>query len=109
MRKISARASGSRTVAAKLSKLGIRREFDLVLHLPLRYEDETRVTSIANAPPGVPVQVEGTVRSTEIVYRPRRQLFRGSRIQRELAPRFFISLEVSPGARQERREGARIR
>ncbi|HKC53396.1 MAG TPA: ATP-dependent DNA helicase RecG [Burkholderiales bacterium] len=90
MRKASARSSGTRTVAAKLNKLGIRREFDLVLHLPLRYEDETRVTPIANAPPGLPVQVEGTVRSTEIVYRPRRQLV--SRIEDstgELALRFF--------------------
>jgi len=90
VRKASARSSGSRTVAAKLAKLGIRREFDLVLHLPLRYEDETRVTPIANAPPGLPVQVEGTVRSTEIVYRPKRQLV--SRIEDstgELVLRFF--------------------
>ncbi|MGC2520590.1 MAG: ATP-dependent DNA helicase RecG [Burkholderiales bacterium] len=58
----------------RLEKLGIRRDFDLVLHLPLRYEDETRITPIADAPAGVPVQVEGTVRSTDIVYRPRRQL-----------------------------------
>ena len=90
MRKASARSSGSRTVAAKLNKLGIRREFDLVLHLPLRYEDETRVTPIADAPPGLPVQVEGTVRSTEIVYRPKRQLV--SRIEDstgELVLRFF--------------------
>jgi len=90
VRKASARSSGSRTVAAKLGKLGIRREFDLVLHLPLRYEDETRVTPIANAPPGLSVQVEGTVRSTEIAYRPRRQLV--SRIEDstgELVLHFF--------------------
>jgi len=90
VRKASARSSTSRTVAAKLSKLGIRRDLDLVLHLPLRYEDETRVTPIANAPPGLAVQVEGTVRSTEIVYRPKRQLV--SRIEDstgELVLRFF--------------------
>jgi len=90
VRKASARSSGGRTVAAKLSKLGIRRDLDLVLHLPLRYEDETRVTPIANAPPGLAVQVEGTVRSTEIVYRPKRQLV--SRIEDstgELVLRFF--------------------
>jgi len=84
------RSSGSRTIAAKLAKLSIHREFDLVLHLPLRYEDETRVTPIASASPGLPVQVEGTVRSTEIVYRPRRQLV--SKIEDatgELALRFF--------------------
>jgi len=63
-----------KTLAAKLAKLGVRRDFDLVLHLPLRYEDETRVTPIADAIPGVAVQIEGTVRSTEIVYRPKRQL-----------------------------------
>jgi ATP-dependent DNA helicase RecG len=61
-------------VAAKLAKLGVRRDFDLVLHLPLRYEDETRITPIADAVPGAAVQIEGTVRSTEIVYRPKRQL-----------------------------------
>src|SRR5438309_5287438 len=87
---INPRLSRTRTASAKLAKLGIRSEFDLVLHLPLRYEDETRVTPIANAPPGLPVQVEGTVRSTEIVYRPRRQLV--SRIEDstgELSLRFF--------------------
>ena len=67
-------APGGQKLSAKLDKLGIRREFDLVLHLPLRYEDETRLTPIANAPSAAPVQVEGTVRSTEIAYRPRRQL-----------------------------------
>ena len=77
-------------VQAKLAKLGIRRDFDLVLHLPLRYEDETRITAIGSALSGFPVQVEGAVRSTEIVYRPRRQLV--SRIEDssgELILRFF--------------------
>jgi ATP-dependent DNA helicase RecG len=62
----------------------------LVLHLPLRYEDETRLTPIADAPAGLPVQVEGVVRSTDVVYRPRRQLV--SRIEDstgELVLRFF--------------------
>ena len=77
-------------IQAKLARLGIHRDFDLVIHLPLRYEDETRITSIASAPLGLPVQVEGTVRSTEIAYRPRRQLI--SRIEDstgELMLRFF--------------------
>ncbi|MBK5104369.1 MAG: DEAD/DEAH box helicase, partial [Burkholderiales bacterium] len=59
---------------AKLAKLGIQRQFDLVLHLPLRYEDETRLTAIADAHEGAPVQVEGTVIESRIAYRPRRQL-----------------------------------
>jgi ATP-dependent DNA helicase RecG len=84
----SPRAASS--AAKRLERLGIRREFDLVLHLPLRYEDETRITPIAGAPGGIPVQIEGTVRSTEIAYRPRRQLV--SRIADdtgEVVVRFF--------------------
>ncbi len=62
------------SLKAKLAKLGIHRQFDLVLHLPLRYEDETRLTPIAAAHEGAPVQVEGTVIDSQIAYRPRRQL-----------------------------------
>jgi len=62
------------SLKVKLAKLGIQREFDLVLHLPLRYEDETRLIPIAEAHEGAPVQVEGTVIDSQIAYRPRRQL-----------------------------------
>jgi len=62
------------SLKAKLAKLGIHREFDLVLHLPLRYEDETRLIPIAEAHEGAPVQVEGTVIDSQVAYRPRRQL-----------------------------------
>jgi ATP-dependent DNA helicase RecG len=58
----------------KLARLGIRSPADAVLHLPLRYDDETRVVPIARAGAGAPVQVEGTVVGNEILYRPRRQL-----------------------------------
>ncbi|MFN0161535.1 MAG: ATP-dependent DNA helicase RecG [Burkholderiales bacterium] len=61
-------------VAAKLAKLGLRRDFDLVLHLPLRYEDETRVTPVAALVEGAFAQVEGVVMSAEVAYRPRRTL-----------------------------------
>lgn len=49
---------------------------DLVLHLPMRYEDETRVLPIRQAGfmSGGSVQVEGMVQSCDIQYRPRRQL-----------------------------------
>ncbi|MFH1043764.1 MAG: ATP-dependent DNA helicase RecG [Pseudomonadota bacterium] len=66
--------SAAASLKAKLAKLGIHRDFDLVLHLPLRYEDETRLTKIAEAHEGEPVQVEGTVIDSQIAYRPRRQL-----------------------------------
>ena len=57
-----------------MAKLGLRRDIDLALHLPLRYEDETRVTTIADSPDGEPVQVEGVVTESRIEQRGRRQL-----------------------------------
>jgi ATP-dependent DNA helicase RecG len=57
-----------------LARLGIASQFDLVLHLPLRYDDETRLHALAEAPPGQPVLVEGVVIETDVKYRPRRQL-----------------------------------
>ncbi|MDP2020638.1 MAG: ATP-dependent DNA helicase RecG [Hydrogenophaga sp.] len=57
-----------------LHKLGLTRDIDLALHLPLRYEDETRVVRLSDARDGQTVQVEGTVTHQEITMRPRRQL-----------------------------------
>jgi ATP-dependent DNA helicase RecG len=57
-----------------LHKLGLTRDIDLALHLPLRYEDETRVVRLSDARDGETVQVEGTVTHQEITMRPRRQL-----------------------------------
>lgn len=61
-------------LAGLLAKLDIRGPRDLLLHLPLRHEDETRLTPVADARPGFPAQVEGEVASCEVVLRPRRQL-----------------------------------
>ncbi|HSV46570.1 MAG TPA: ATP-dependent DNA helicase RecG, partial [Ramlibacter sp.] len=57
-----------------LRKLGLVRDIDLALHLPLRYEDETRITRLRDAREGETVQVEGEVTACEIALRPRRQL-----------------------------------
>jgi ATP-dependent DNA helicase RecG len=57
-----------------LQKLGLRRDIDLALHLPLRYEDETRIIPLANAREGQVVQIEATVTASEVQLRPRRQL-----------------------------------
>ncbi len=57
-----------------LDKLGLRRDIDLALHLPLRYEDETRITRLADARDGDMVQIEGEVTHSEVAFRPRRQL-----------------------------------
>jgi len=60
--------------AKKLAKLGIRSRFDLLYHLPLRYEDETRLTPLESAPAGEPVLVQAPVRRAEVAFRPKRQL-----------------------------------
>jgi len=57
-----------------MDKLGLVRDIDLALHLPLRYEDETRIVPIAGVRDGDTAQVEGTVREARVEFRPRRQL-----------------------------------
>src|SRR3990167_10890719 len=57
-----------------LHKLGLVRDIDLALHLPLRYEDETRIVRLGDARDGEMVQIEGQVTHSEITLRPRRQL-----------------------------------
>jgi ATP-dependent DNA helicase RecG len=75
--KVAAQAvpTAAKTQAQKaLDKLGLRRDIDLALHLPLRYEDETRITMLADARDGEMVQIEGLITNSEISFRPRRQL-----------------------------------
>ena len=57
-----------------LRKLGLTRDIDLALHLPLRYEDETRIVRLSDARDGDSVQIEGEVTHQEVTFRPRRQL-----------------------------------
>ena len=57
-----------------LRKLGLDRAIDLALHLPFRYEDETQLSRLADARDGDTVQIDATVVSCEISYKPRRQL-----------------------------------
>jgi ATP-dependent DNA helicase RecG len=54
--------------------MGLLRDIDLALHLPLRYEDETRITALASARTGETVQIEATVTASEVQLRPRRML-----------------------------------
>lgn len=61
-------------LAALLHKLGLERVQDLWFHLPLRYEDRTRVTAIADLRPGQSAQVVGTVEAVERGFRYRPQL-----------------------------------
>ena len=62
------------TLAAGLEKLGLRRPLDFALHLPLRYEDQTRITLLSDAPAAGPALFAVRVRNVTVAFRPRRQL-----------------------------------
>src|SRR5574343_300906 len=61
-------------IAAGLEKLGLRRPLDFALHLPLRYEDQTHITLLADAPAAGPALFAVRVRGVTVAFRPRRQL-----------------------------------
>ncbi|MDR1994589.1 ATP-dependent DNA helicase RecG [Azonexus sp.] len=91
----------------KLAKIGLHSEADLLLHLPLRYEDETRLTPVERALSGEAVQLELTVLHSEVQFRPRRQLVvRAADASGEITLRFF---SFYPSQQAMLAEGARIR
>jgi ATP-dependent DNA helicase RecG len=58
----------------KLAAIGITSIQDLLFHLPLRYEDRTRVTLAARARVGEYMQFEGEITSCELQFGKRRSL-----------------------------------
>ena len=63
--------------SSPLDKLGLRSSLDCALHMPIRYEDETKLSTIAEAIGsfgGLTYQVQGYVIRQEVMFRPRRQL-----------------------------------
>ncbi|HVO88193.1 MAG TPA: OB-fold nucleic acid binding domain-containing protein, partial [Casimicrobiaceae bacterium] len=96
------------TLVDKLARLGITRDQDLVLHLPLRYEDHTQLVAPGALASGQSAQTEGTVVTTDIQYRPRRQLvslLRGDD-QGQVVLRFF---SFYPNQQKALAPGHRIR
>ncbi|MCL7941496.1 ATP-dependent DNA helicase RecG [Halomonas sp. ATCH28] len=94
-------------LALKLARLGIERVSDLLFHLPLRYQDRTRITPIATLRAGHEAVVEGEVVAGEVVRGRRRSLLvrlrDGSGI---LSLRFF---HFSPAQQQQFQPGVRVR
>lgn len=66
--------AGPSPVQRALRKLGLLRDIDFALYLPMRYEDETRIVRLADTRDGDTAQIEAVVRDSEVVFRPRRQL-----------------------------------
>jgi ATP-dependent DNA helicase RecG len=110
---VAAPKPSGRGLHDQLARLGLARDQDLVLHLPLRYEDHTKIAPLAALASGLAQQAEGTVVRTEVQYRPRRQLVcllddadaaRGARAQ--LVLRFF---HFYPSQQKALAPGRRVR
>ena len=69
-----ATSRGSPTWPEGFRKLGLLRPIDLLLHLPLRYEDESRVWLLSEVASGQSVQVQVQVVSAKVVFKPKRSL-----------------------------------
>jgi len=92
--------------AETLRKLGIERVQDLWFHLPLRYEDRTRITSVRDLVAGESAQVEGVVEAVEtgFRYRPQLKVAIGDASRETLLLRFFHfrrqqAEQLKPGTR----------
>jgi ATP-dependent DNA helicase RecG len=94
-------------VAERLHKLGIHHVQDLLFHLPLRYQDRTRLLPLGSLRPHQEGLIEGTVRLSQIKFGRRRSLLcyiddgTGS-----LVLRFF---HFSKSLQQQLAKGVRIR
>lgn len=100
------RGVGSR-VAERLQGLGIETLQDLLFHLPLRYEDRTRIVPLGSLRPGDRVAIEGEVELTEVVYRRRRMM-----LSRLADGTGFITLRFFHFSRQQQQglsRGTRLR
>jgi len=92
-------------------KLGYAASGDLILHLPLRYQDETRLTPLRDVHMGVDVLVEGVVVHAEVQMRPRRQLL--VEIAESVTPGsphlYFRLLHFYPSQLNQLQPGVRVR
>ena len=61
-------------LAEHLQRLRIERIGDLLFHLPLRYQDRTRVTPIGTLRLHLETQIEGTIDAAQVVFGRRRAL-----------------------------------
>jgi len=93
-------------LAQTLARLGLNRIQDLWFHLPLRYEDRTRITPIRELKTGETAQVEGIVEAVErgFRYRPQLRVAIGDESRATLILRFFHfnraqAEQLAPGVR----------
>lgn len=90
-----------------MEKLGLLRDIDLALHLPMRYEDETRLTPIGQTREGETVQCEGEVIECRVETRGRRVLL--VRMEDESGDLLLRFIHFYPSHQKTMAVGQRIR
>ncbi|WP_322998230.1 ATP-dependent DNA helicase RecG [Castellaniella sp.] len=101
-----AKPAGTRQ-ARLFERLGLRTPADFIVHLPLRYEDETRVTPVAQARPGTHALFEGDIIDSDIRLRPRREL--QATLSDGTGQMQLRWLHVYPGQQARLQPGRRVR
>lgn len=94
-------------MVSHLAKIGVRTLHDLILHLPLRYIDETRITAIRDLRLGDETQVQGEIVHAEVTYKPRKALI--ARLQDESGQLTLRFLHFYPSQITQLKEGAKLR
>mgnify|MGYP005991760925 CR=1 FL=1 len=74
----------------KLNRIGIRTIEDLLFHLPIRYQDRTKITNISETIPGKMYFIEGIIEKTSVIfYKKRMHIVRISDGTETIQLRFF--------------------
>jgi ATP-dependent DNA helicase RecG len=74
----------------KLNRIGIRTIEDLLFHLPIRYQDRTKITNISETIPGKMYFIEGIIEKTSVIfYKKRMHIVRISDGTETMQLRFF--------------------
>ncbi|MGM9482474.1 ATP-dependent DNA helicase RecG [Roseateles sp. NT4] len=90
-----------------MEKLGLLRDIDLALHLPMRYEDETQLTPIGALREGEAAQVEGVVVDCQVELRSRRQLL--VRVKDDTGSLLLRFLHFYPSQQKQMSAASRLR
>lgn len=94
-------------MADKLAALGIKTIQDVLFHLPLRYQDRSRITPIGALQPGSDVVIEGEVMAADVVFGRRRSLM--CRLQDGSGTISLQFFHFSAAQRQNLTPGTRLR
>lgn len=95
------------TLAERLARLDLHRVQDLLFHLPLRYEDRTRLTPIGSLRPGRSAVIEGTILAADVVFGRRRSFL--CRVQDGSGTLSLRLFHFSPAQRAQLAPGTRVR